>query len=41
MTWNWLSQFEWIIIEVLVLGFLVWELVSVRRAMRNDKKKKD
>jgi hypothetical protein len=41
MTRNWLSQFEWIIIEVLVLGFLVWELVSVRRAMRNDKKKKD
>jgi hypothetical protein len=41
MTWNWFSQFEWIIIEVLVLGFLVWELVSVRRAMRNDKKKKD
>ncbi len=41
MTWNWLSQFEWIIIEVLVLGFLVWELVSVRRAMRDDKKKKD
>jgi hypothetical protein len=41
MTWNWLSQFEWIIIEVLVLGFLVWELVSVRRAMRNDRKKKD
>jgi hypothetical protein len=30
-------RFEWVIIDVLVLGFLIYELVSVRRAIRRDK----
>jgi hypothetical protein len=40
---GWLSQFEWIIIEVLVLALLVWQLISVRRDMRKagDKKRSD
>jgi hypothetical protein len=33
-----LGRWEWIIIEVVVLGFLVAELISVRRSIRKDKK---
>jgi hypothetical protein len=33
-----LGHWEWIIIEVVVLGFLVAELISVRRSIRKDKK---
>jgi hypothetical protein len=33
----WLAQFEWILIELLVLGILVWQLISVRRAIRADR----
>ncbi len=36
---GWLAQYEWILIEVLVLGILVWQLVSVRRAIRVDREK--
>jgi hypothetical protein len=31
------ARWEWIIIEVLVLGLLVAELISVRRAIRKAK----
>jgi hypothetical protein len=34
-----LGRWEWIIIEVVVLGFLIVELVSVRRSMAKDKAK--
>jgi hypothetical protein len=34
-----LGRWEWIIIEIVVLGFLVAELVSVRRSMAKDKTK--
>jgi hypothetical protein len=34
-----LGRWEWIIIELVVLGFLVAELVSVRRSIRRDKDK--
>jgi hypothetical protein len=34
-----LGGFEWIIMEVLFLGFLIFELVSVRRSIRKDKEK--
>jgi hypothetical protein len=33
-----LGRWEWIIIEVVVLGLLVAELISVRRSIRRDKK---
>ncbi len=29
-----MAQYEWIIIEVLVVALLVWELVRTRRAIR-------
>lgn len=29
-----MAQWEWIIIELLVLGVLVYELISVRRSIR-------
>jgi len=34
-----LGRWEWIIIELVVLGFLVAELVSVRRSIWRDKDK--
>jgi hypothetical protein len=34
------GRWEWIIIELVVLGFLVAELVSVRRSIRKDKEKR-
>ncbi len=33
-----MGRWEWIIIEVVVLGFLVAELISVRRSIAKDKK---
>jgi hypothetical protein len=35
------AKWEWIIVELLVLGFLVAELVSVRRSIRRDKAQSD
>jgi hypothetical protein len=32
-----MGRWEWIIIEVLVLGLLVWEWVRTRRAIKRDK----
>ena len=34
------GRWEWVIIELVVLGFLVAELVSVRRSIRKDKEKR-
>ncbi len=36
---GWMAQYEWILIEVLVLAILVWQLVSVRRAIRADRER--
>jgi hypothetical protein len=38
-----MARFEWIIIELLVLGILGWQLVSVRREIRKhrDEEKKE
>jgi hypothetical protein len=36
-----LGRWEWIIVELLVVALLVYELVSVRRAIRRDKQKPD
>ena len=32
-----LARYEWILVELLVLGVLVWQLVSVRRLIRADR----
>jgi hypothetical protein len=34
-----LFQWEWIIIELVVLGIAVAELISVRRSLRRDREK--
>jgi hypothetical protein len=34
-----MAKFEWIILEVLVLGLLVAELISVRRSLKKDRKR--
>jgi hypothetical protein len=34
-----LARWEWIIIELVVLAFLVAELISVRRSLSKDRKK--
>jgi hypothetical protein len=36
-----LGRWEWIVIELLVLGFLIAELISVRRSIAKDKQKQD
>jgi len=33
------AQFEWIIIEVMVLGVLLWQFFSIRRAVKIDREK--
>lgn len=33
-----LFQWEWLIIELIVLGVAIVELISVRRAIREDRK---
>ncbi len=35
-----LARYEWALIELLVLGWAVFELVSVNRSIRRDKKNK-
>lgn len=40
MTWSavaWMVQFEWLLFELALLGFLFWELYSVRRSIRRDR----
>ncbi len=32
-----LAHWEWLIIELLVLGMLLFELVKIRRAVRRDR----
>ena len=32
-----IANFEWIIIELLVLGVVVWELVKTRRMLRRSR----
>jgi hypothetical protein len=34
-----MAQFEWIIIELIVLGVLIWQVVSIRRAVKIDREK--
>jgi hypothetical protein len=37
--WSELPRYEWIAIELVVLGLLIAELVSVRRSIRRDRDK--
>jgi hypothetical protein len=34
-----MARFEWIILEVIVLGLLVAEFVSIRRSIAKDRKR--
>jgi hypothetical protein len=38
MDWSVLFQWEWLIIELIVLAVAIYELVSVKRALREDRK---
>jgi len=37
MHWGVLARFEWVLFDGAIMGFLVWQLVSVRRLIRNDR----
>jgi hypothetical protein len=39
MSWPHGAQWEWAIGEIAVLGFLFWELYSLRRTRRRDRHK--
>ena len=32
-----LARFEWVIVELIVMGLLIWQFVSIRRAVRRDR----
>jgi hypothetical protein len=36
-----MARFEWIIIELIVIGLLVAEVVSIRRSIRRDRERND
>jgi hypothetical protein len=36
-----MARFEWIIIELLVIGLLLAEVISIRRTIRRDKQHRD
>ena len=38
MDWSFLGRWEWLLIELLVLGLAIFELVSLRRLQRRDRK---
>ena len=40
MDWGELSRYEWIVIELIVLGLLIAELVSIRRTIRRDREQR-
>jgi hypothetical protein len=37
MHWSVLPRFEWVLFDGAIIGFLVWQLVSVRRLIRIDR----
>jgi hypothetical protein len=39
MDWSELARYEWMILELAVLGLLIAELVSVRRSIRRDRER--
>ena len=40
MDWGELSRYEWLVFELIVLGLLVAELVSIRRTIRRDRERR-
>jgi len=34
-----LGQYEWVIIEAIILAIAIYELISVRRSLRRDREK--
>jgi hypothetical protein len=36
-----LGRFEWIIIELVIIGLLVAEVISIRRSIRRDRERGD
>ena len=40
MDWGELARYEWVAIELIVLGLLVAELVSIRRTIRHDREQR-
>ncbi len=36
-----MARFEWIIIELIVIGLLLAEVVSIRRSIRRDRDRSD
>ncbi len=37
MRWGLLPRFEWVLFDSAIIGFLVWQLISVRRLIRIDR----
>jgi hypothetical protein len=35
--WDMLPRFEWVLFDGVIMGLLVWQLVSVRRLIRIDR----
>ena len=35
-----IARYEWVILELLLLGALLWELARIRRAVRRDRAEK-
>jgi hypothetical protein len=36
-----MARFEWIIIELIVIGLLVAEVLAIRRSIRRDRERND
>jgi len=36
-----MARFEWMIIELLVIGLLLAEVISIRRTIRRDRERRD
>ena len=39
MSFSFLGRWEWLLLELLLLGFLIFELVSVNRSIRRDRER--
>ena len=39
MHWATLARFEWLIFDGALMGFLVWQMISIRRLVRIDREK--
>ena len=37
MQWSTLPRFEWLLFDGALMGFLVWQMISIRRLVRIDR----